>query len=204
MDENTVLPLINSTFEPGHALEKAESFKDKNFRDIALAELYYFSGEAQKCSDLVEIYLMSPKLELQLSACMLYVYSNLTLGRACASRRGLDTIQECVKKEFASPTSKEHQAYCVFAGYMGAVLLHLPTDGLPDMKNYIADLPHGLRVFASYVMSHDFYLQGEYGKALGTCNTTLIFCDGTYPISMIYLYCMVAMCEISLKHQKEA
>lgn len=204
MDENTVLPLINSTFEPGHALEKAESFKDKNFRDIALAELYYFSGEAQKCSDLVEIYLMSPKLELQLSACMLYVYSNLTLGKACASRRGLDTIQECVKKEFANPTSKEHQAYCVFAGYMGAVLLHLPTDGLPDMKNYIADLPHGLRVFASYVMSHDFYLQGEYGKALGTCNTTLIFCDGTYPISMIYLYCMVAMCEISLKHQKEA
>ena len=204
MDENTVLPLINSTFEPGHALEKAESFKDKNFRDIALAELYYFSGEAQKCSDLVEIYLMSPKLELQLSACMLYVYSNLTLGKACASRRGLDTIQECVKKEFASPTSKEHQAYCIFAGYMGAVLLHLPTDGLPDMKNYIADLPHGLRVFASYVMSHDFYLQGEYGKALGTCNTTLIFCDGTYPISMIYLYCMVAMCEISLKHQKEA
>lgn len=204
MDENTVLPLINSTFEPGHALEKAESFKDKNFRDIALAELYYFSGEAQKCSDLVEIYLMSPKLELQLSACMLYVYSNLTLGKACASRRGLDTIQECVKKEFANPTSKEHQAYCVFAGYMGAVLLHLPTDGLPDMKNYIADLPHGLRVFVSYVMSHDFYLQGEYGKALGTCNTTLIFCDGTYPISMIYLYCMVAMCEISLKHQKEA
>ena len=204
MDENTVLPLINSTFEPGHALEKAESFKDKNFRDIALAELYYFSGEAQKCSDLVEIYLMSPKLELQLSACMLYVYSNLTLGNARASRRGLDTIRECIKKEFANPTSKEHQAYCVFAGYMGAVLLHLPTDGLPDMKNYIADLPHGLRVFASYVMSHDFYLQGEYGKAMGTCNTTLIFCDGTYPISMIYLYCMVAMCEISLKHQKEA
>ena len=105
MDENTVLPLINSTFEPGHALEKAESFKDKNFRDIALAELYYFSGEAQKCSDLVEIYLMSPKLELQLSACMLYVYSNLTLGKARASRRGRDTIRECIKKEFANPTS---------------------------------------------------------------------------------------------------
>lgn len=202
--ENTVLPLINSTFEPGHARERVERFKDKNFRDIALAELYYFSGEAQKCSDLVEIYLMSPKLELQLSACMLYAYSNLTLGNARASRRGLDTIQECIKKEFASPTSKEHQAYCVFAGYLGAVLLHLPTDGLPDMKNYIADLPHGLRVYASYVMAHDFYLQGEYGKALGTCNTTLVFCDGTYPISMIYLYCMVAMCEISLKHQKEA
>lgn len=204
MDENTVLPLINSTFESGHALEKAESFRDKSFRDIALAELYYFSGEAQKCSDLVEIYLMSPKLELQLSACMLYAYSNLTLGNARASRRGLDTIQECVKKEFANPTSKEHQAYCVFAGYLGAVLLHLPTDGLPDMKNYMTVLPHGLRIYASYVMAHTLYLHGEYGKALGICHATFAFCDGTYPISMIYLYCMIAMCEISQKNQKEA
>ena len=34
MDENTVLPLINSTFEPGHALEKVESFKDKKMAHI--------------------------------------------------------------------------------------------------------------------------------------------------------------------------
>lgn len=37
MDENTVLPLINSTFEPGHALEKAESFKDKKMAHIPSA-----------------------------------------------------------------------------------------------------------------------------------------------------------------------
>lgn len=48
MDENTVLPLINSAFEPGHAKEKVENFKDRGFHDVALAELYYFSGEAQK------------------------------------------------------------------------------------------------------------------------------------------------------------
>lgn len=204
MDKNTVLPLINSTFEPGYALEKVESFEDENFRDIALAELYYFSGEAQKCSDLVEIYLMSPKLELQLSACMLYTYSNLTLGNVRASRRGLDIIRKCIKNEMKNPTSKRNQAYCVFAGYLGAVLLHLPTDGIPDINNYITNLPHGLRIYASYVMAHDFYLQGEYGKALGICNATIIFCDGTYPISMIYLYCMIAMCEINRKHQKEA
>lgn len=62
MDENTVLPLINSAFEPGHANEKVENFKDRGFHDVALAELYYFLGEAQKCSDTVEIYLMSPTL----------------------------------------------------------------------------------------------------------------------------------------------
>ncbi len=37
MDENTVLPLINSTFEPGHALEKVESFKDKKMAHIPSA-----------------------------------------------------------------------------------------------------------------------------------------------------------------------
>lgn len=37
MDENTVLPLINSTFELGHALEKAESFKDKKMAHIPSA-----------------------------------------------------------------------------------------------------------------------------------------------------------------------
>ena len=90
MTENTVLPLINTAFEPGHARKAAENFADRDFREIAIAEFYYFTGQAQKCSDLVEIYIMSSRLELKLSACMLYVYSNLTLGNAKASGRGLE------------------------------------------------------------------------------------------------------------------
>ena len=147
---------------------------------------------------------MSPRLELKLSACMLYTYSNLTLGNARASRRGLEEIKECVKKELTSPTSRQNTAYCVFAGYLGAVLLHLPAKGLPDMKHFMADLPHGLRIYATYVMAHELYLKGEYGRALGLCDAALFFCEGTYPISMIYLNCMTAMCEISLKRQTEA
>ena len=73
MTENTVLPLINTAFEPGNARKAAESFADRDFREIAIAEFYYFTGQAQKCSDLVEIYIMSSRLELKLSACMLYV-----------------------------------------------------------------------------------------------------------------------------------
>ena len=71
MTENTVLPLINTAFEPGNARKAAESFADRDFREIAIAEFYYFTGQAQKCSDLVEIYIMSSRLELKLSACML-------------------------------------------------------------------------------------------------------------------------------------
>ena len=31
-----------------------------------------------------------------------------------------------------------------------------------------------------------------------------MFRDGTYPISMIYLYCMIAMCQMNLKYQQKA
>lgn len=117
MTENTVLPLINTAFEPGNARKVAESFADRDFREIAVAEFYYFTGQAQKCSDLVEIYIMSSRLELKLSACMLYVYSNLTLGNAKASERGLEIIRECLRKEMEAPTSERNTAYCVFAGY---------------------------------------------------------------------------------------
>ena len=109
MTENTVLPLINTAFEPGNARKAAESFADRDFREIAIAEFYYFTGQAQKCSDLVEIYIMSSRLELKLSACMLYVYSNLTLGNAKASERGLEIIRECLKKRWQLPLLREIQ-----------------------------------------------------------------------------------------------
>lgn len=35
MTENTVLPLINTAFEPGNARKAAESFADRDFREIA-------------------------------------------------------------------------------------------------------------------------------------------------------------------------
>lgn len=38
MTENTVLPLINTAFEPGNARKAAESFADRDFREIAIAD----------------------------------------------------------------------------------------------------------------------------------------------------------------------
>ena len=204
MIENTVLPLINTAFEPGNARKAAESFEDRDFREIAIAEFYYFTGQAQKCSDQVDIYIMSSRLELKLSACMLYVYSNLTLGNAKASERGLEIIRECLRKEMAAPTSERNTAYCVFAGYAGTVLLHLSTEELPDMKKYMSSLPQGLRIFAASIISHTLYLNGEYSRALGICDAALFSCKEIYPVGMIYLYCMIAMCEISLKNPVEA
>ena len=39
MSEYTVLPLLNSAFKPGTAVEVVERFEDSDFRNIARAEL---------------------------------------------------------------------------------------------------------------------------------------------------------------------
>lgn len=204
MNQNTVLPLINTPFQPGNAQKVVNQIQDEDVRQIAQAELYYFSGNARECGELLKSYLSHPKLELRLTASMLYAYANLTLGNTVASKRALDEIQKDVKKELKEPSSNEHYAYCVFAAYLGTVLLHLPIEDLPDYKDYTEYLPSGLRLFAAYIIAHAVYLKEDYGRALGICQTALLFSKGTYPISMIYLNCMIAMCEINRKHTKEA
>ena len=89
MSEYTILPLINASFQPGEAKRTVAGFEDRDFQKIARAEYYYFTGQAEKCSHIAERYLMSHNIKLKMSSCLLYVYSNLTLGRAVASRKGI-------------------------------------------------------------------------------------------------------------------
>lgn len=88
-----MLPLLNSAFKPGTAVEVVERFEDSDFRNIARAELFYFSGRAKECCEIAESYLEDEAIELRLSACILYGYSNLSLGNSAAARRGLEGIQ---------------------------------------------------------------------------------------------------------------
>ena len=89
----SILPLINSSFQPGEAQNIVSNFADQDFQEIARAEYYYFSGQAEECSNIAENYLMSQNIKLKMSSCLLYVYSNLTLGRAAASRKGVNEIR---------------------------------------------------------------------------------------------------------------
>lgn len=204
MNEKTVLPLTNSCFLPGEARKTVERFQDTDTRNIARAELYYFQGNAQACSDITELYLMSPKIGHRLSACILYVYSNLTLGNVSKSQQGLADIKEILRQEWENPGTREREAFCVFVSYLGDVLLHIMPERQLNMKEYMADLPHGLKLFSMYVMAHSVYLKGEYGRAIGICQSAIYFSHRSHPICMIYLYCMIAMCEISQKHMEEA
>lgn len=42
------MPLMNTPFEAGHCLETIKNMKEGQKKDIAMAEYYYFSGQAEK------------------------------------------------------------------------------------------------------------------------------------------------------------
>lgn len=71
------------------------------------------------------------------------------------------------------------------------------------MEEYSRYLSPGLRLYAVYVLAHRVYLNGDYGRALGMAQSALMLSPDSYPIAMIYLYCIVSMCQINLK-QTEA
>ena len=91
-----LMPLMSSSFTPGQAQATVNSFQDKGQRQIAQAELYYFSARAEECKDIAELYLQDKDIYLRLSAGLLYSFSNLTLGNPAAAKMGFRNIQECL------------------------------------------------------------------------------------------------------------
>lgn len=199
-----LMPLMNSSFTPGQAQATVDNFQDLEQRQIAQAELYYFSGRAEECRNIAELYLQDKDLCLRLSAALLYSFSNLTLGNPSASRMGFRNIQECLLLAKDSSAPKGIMASCVFANYLAMVLMHLPTDGLPPLQDFLPSLPSGLRAYAVYVLAHNAYLHKKYKRALGLCQSVFLMLDGCYPVAMEYLYCVIIMCLINLKQQDEA
>ena len=81
LDHTNLMPLMNTAFAPGHCREAVEAMTAGPQRDIAMAEYYYFSGRPEEAAKEVESYLTSPDMGARLSACLIYAYSNLSIGQ---------------------------------------------------------------------------------------------------------------------------
>ena len=77
-----ILPLTGSSYELGKMKEAIDLIEDTQLAEIACAEACYFTADAKGCVEHVKKYLASDDVMLRLSADMLYVFANLTLGNA--------------------------------------------------------------------------------------------------------------------------
>ena len=203
--KRTVLPLVGSAFEPGGAKEAIERIQDKELSEIAQAELYFFSAQAENCVKIVENYLSSEDIMLRLSADMLYTFANLTLGNAREAQSSREDVYKCLKWVFQEDETNEKKASCVFAFYVISIFIHIPPEeNIPPLEKYIPYLPIGQRLFATSLFAHEQYLKKQYAKAQGLVQSAFLMSDGVYPIPTIYLKCVEAMCQINLREQEEA
>ena len=100
----SMMPLMNTPFRPGQCREAVEAMADGPRKDMAWAEYYYFSAQAERAAQVSEPYLNSPDLSLRLSACWIYGYANFTTGQIRKARRALETVQHTLaESEDQSP-----------------------------------------------------------------------------------------------------
>ncbi|MBM6952143.1 LuxR C-terminal-related transcriptional regulator [Enorma phocaeensis] len=198
-----LMPLMNTAFEPGFALETAQSFEAGPRRDIACAEHAYFTGDAARAVELAEPYLESGSLGSRLSACLICAYANLPLGRIDRAIDALEGARGAVLR--ASEGEPRLRAAEGFIAQTASVLLHLPAPRLAqDAGKVIPLLPAGLRAFAFYVQAHAMYLAGEHSLSLGIAETALLGMDKTYPIPAIYLHLVAVMDLMARRRADEA
>ncbi len=198
------MPLMNTPFELGRCLETINKIEDIDEKNIALCEYYYFSGQSEKAAVIAGEYLKSNDFAHRLSACWIYAYANLALGRTEATRLVLDNFKKTLAAiDENAPADVRALAVCVSTG--ASVLLHLPlSDEIPPMKEFLYLLPPGLRLFALYVQAHYAYLQKAYGTSIGMVETALALQGEVYPIPCIYLHLVATMDYMSLREPEKA
>ncbi len=202
--ERVAMPLLNTPFPLGFCMEAIEKMEDKESRDIALAEYYYFSGQAELVADLVEPYLTHEDIALKVSACWLYAYANIVTDRVYKSKQAMDIVRG-LAMSVGEDTSPRDRAYAVSVFTGASVLLHLPLPKiLTPLKTYIHMMPPGLRLFILYIEAHHAYLNKHYGVAIGIAETALALESELYPIASIYLHLIACVGYLNMKHPEIA
>jgi len=198
------MPLINTSFPVGKAMEYIEKIENADMRRLALAEYYHFSGKADKAAEITDELITHDNISIRVSACWISAYSNLSLGHIHQTRFAMEEIKMTMASLNES-TSPLDRASAAFVSIASCVLLHLPIpDGLPPLEKILNLLPIGLRYYGMYVLAHHIYLQEDYSKSLGIVEAALAMQEQIYPISNIYLHLIATMDCMSLKQPEKA
>ena len=197
------MPLMNTPFRPGSCKEAIARMEAGPKKDIALAEYHYFSGQAEKAMQETEGYLTAADGGIRLSACLIFAYACLSMGRIDHARSALGEIRRTLAS--GGETDPAARAMEAFVAFAAAVLLHLPLpEEMPPAESFLPLLPPGLRAFALYVQAHYLYLKEDYANSAGMVEGALAMGASAYPISAIYLHLVAVMDYMSMKQTDHA
>ncbi len=197
----TPMPLMCTSFEPGHLEEALATITDPDAHAIAIAESHLYCAREAQAVEAARPYLNHPDPALRYSACLISGYANLSLHNIAEAHACLSSLLAPVDPAEDDVTKAAH----ILMGAAASVLLHLPSPfTLEEFYPLVGSLPEGLRLFSSYVMAHAFYLHGEYGRCVGAALNSLVMKQGSYPVSELFLHLVASMGYMSLKEVDRA
>lgn len=207
LDEQTKLhplPLMAASFTPGQSLKYIDTITDEQTKTIALCEHYYYTSEGEKCVELAQSLLTNDRFDIKISAALMFGFGSICAGNpAVAKEQFMLFKQEYERKIIAGISrSNEEKVYAAFLNNLSSVLLHLVNNPFVEMD--LKALLGGIRLIAFYVLAHNHYLKGEYGQAVGVCETALALTDKFYPIGEIYLHLILCIANMNLHNGDKA
>lgn len=201
---HVAMPLLNSAYPVGKALEYIQAMPDADDRQIALAEYYFFAGKSEESARIAEPYTDSHDPALHFSANLLCTFANLARGHTHLTRFAMSNLREQMYASLQPDVPPQMQALGVFIATTASVLLHLPINQIPPLEQYLRYLPEGLKLYACYVLAHKAYLEKDYVKCLTTAEMGVALSPQAYPIATIYAHIVAAMALANMKRTDEA
>lgn len=201
---HTPMPLLNSAYPVGHCREFIEALPDADERAIAWGEYYYFSGQPEQAAGTMEPYQGNEDPALRCSANLVSFFSNFTLGRTHQAMHAAAQLQADLQRNLQNEAAPQLKAMSVLAVTASEVLLHLPMQCEVNLRQVIAQLPGGLKLWACYMLAHKAYLEKDYSGSLGMAELALSISPQMYPIAAIYAHLVCAMDLMSLRRVDDA
>ena len=207
-DITALMPFMSASFEPGESKAFLDSIEDKDVKSIACAEYCYFRGQAREAANISAMYIDSPNFSLRLSACLIYAYANLPLGRVRQSKAAIDAMLSLLRNMGTDTKGNGNsgiKAMISFAATTAATLLHMPlSDENSSLSQNIGMLTPGLKGFAFYVQAHRMYLEGRYRESIGLVEAALQMEKKVYNIPYRYLNLIAVVDYVSLRETEKA
>jgi excisionase family DNA binding protein len=187
-----IMPLMSSSFEPGHCYDFIQSIEDKDERNIAMSEFYYYTGNPENASRLARQYIESDNDFQRLSALLICAFSYISIGDMTKASNILGRLKSELKSSVESNDEVYRSTAAIIAD-SASILLHLNIDVASKSDMDVRHMNDGFKQFICYVKAHKAYLEGEYGYSLGIVDSGIALSDDLYPIPMIYSHLMAAI-----------
>lgn len=198
------LPLSGGEYPAEKCLEYINEIENPDQRNIALGEYYYYKGEPEKASEILEPYIDSDNLTYRCTSLLICSFANICLKRLHIAEFALKNIRKSLEEKLSKETDVRVIAVLVFIASLTAIQLHFDIKEIPDLKSYIKYLPDGLKLYACYLLAYTAYFNKDYSYSYGIADTALKMYQESYPIAEAYLNIISAVDLMNMMRTDEA